>query len=491
MQNHKRQHLLKIMSIFFIGLMASFSGQTQGLGQEFITSYNGDLWKFNVTDNSSIQLTTSGYNHSPILSPDGLKITYTSIAPETIDRTKRGGIGFYDANNIYVMDVTTEQVTLIADQVGAGVEGYLHSQPSWSSDSTKLIWTQLERTSQSSNATLQIYDLNTSMTSIFVQEAHNVVGDAGMVGFDPIEWAEGGIATMINIYTNDGVGKILEIYNPDTGVLTTYDFSAFSSINSITSEPSGYSINVHSFEWVNYQGRSMIALQGESRWELFDPIDGSRIPLDFPPRLRNNSASNSLELVPIPSVDNPYEIEWQVDDGQSTYSTGYTGWRTPTISADGTMIAWHDNNGVSTWQVGIGETILLADDTLYDNEDYLKPTGASSVAWGVAEWYIDEIISKDCPNSPPTRLTPDVNINDVVYAIVMPGDPNNIRSDVGESVIGKIPSGESMEITGASKCDDNGIRYYPIHFYNDGNPIDGWTAEGQGSDYWIEPVLLG
>jgi hypothetical protein len=493
-KNHKRQHLLKIISIFIIGLMAGFSSQSQALDQEFITSYNGDLWKFNITNNSSIQLTTSGYNHSPILSPDGLKIAYTSIAPEAVDRMKQGDVGDYDANNIYVMDVVTEQVTLIADQVDAGAEGYLRSQPSWSPDSTQLIWTQLERTAQSSNTTLQIYDLNTSTTSNFSQDANNVAGDAGMIGFSPMVWAAGGIATMgwtvggenaaiVGDYSfgfelySDQV-KRLEIYNPDTSVITTYDF---------VWDSNGSPNNLQSFVWVTYQGHSMIALQGESRWELFDPINGSRRPLDFPPYLKNKFASNSLELVQIPNVDNPYEVEWQVDDGQSIYSTGYTGRRTPAISADGTMIAWHDNDGVSTWQVGIGETVLLADNTPYNNEDYLKPTGASSVAWGATEWFIDDIISADCPNSPPTRLASD----NVGFAIVMPGDPNNIRSDIGESVIGKIPAGEWMDITGASKCDENGIRYYPISFYNNGNPIEGWTAEGQGSDYWIEPFMPG
>jgi hypothetical protein len=71
-------------------------------------------------------------------------------------------------------------------------------------------------------------------------------------------------------------------------------------------------------------------------------------------------------------------------------------------------------------------------------------------------------------------------------ARVLPGIPNLLRDGPdanGTAVIGAIPGGEIIRVLGDSLCGTDGRRWYPVDY--DG--LLGWTAEGEGSSYWLEP----
>lgn len=72
-----------------------------------------------------------------------------------------------------------------------------------------------------------------------------------------------------------------------------------------------------------------------------------------------------------------------------------------------------------------------------------------------------------------------------IQARVTPGAPNNLRSEPlsTASVVGQIPPGGIFEIMAGPACDD-GIIWWQVNF--DG--VIGWTAEGQGGEFWIEPL---
>lgn len=85
-----------------------------------------------------------------------------------------------------------------------------------------------------------------------------------------------------------------------------------------------------------------------------------------------------------------------------------------------------------------------------------------------------------CPGFLPSRL--------VVGELgrVSPGLANNIRSRPsadGEQV-GRIPGGNTFEILRGPECDPDGIAWWEVRYQS----ITGWTAEGQGTDYWLEPI---
>ncbi|GEM_PF-3266489 len=67
-----------------------------------------------------------------------------------------------------------------------------------------------------------------------------------------------------------------------------------------------------------------------------------------------------------------------------------------------------------------------------------------------------------------------------------PGLPNNLRSQpsTNSPLIGQIPGGATFRVLAGPLCDPAGIAWWQVDF----NGLIGWTGEGQGNAYWVEPV---
>lgn len=69
---------------------------------------------------------------------------------------------------------------------------------------------------------------------------------------------------------------------------------------------------------------------------------------------------------------------------------------------------------------------------------------------------------------------------------VLPGLPNNLRAgpDSTSQQVGQIPGGGVFTVLSGPSCGDQGILYWFVDY----NGVQGWTGEGQGSGYWVEPT---
>lgn len=581
MQHQSVQRITIILTITMMLLLSMSITQAQSLNQDIITFRNGDLWTINIQNNTATQLTQHGYNGGPILSPDGSKIAYLSTAQEVLDRVNSGeGPQFAGSPpaNIWVMDIATQNFTRIADQTGAGEVGFLRGVPSWSPDSTKIVWSQLDPNYQAlDQATLQVYDFTTGLQATLVNNFAMGFQDGG-IWMPDVFWGNGGIARVLFTYTQESrfPFQFMEIFNPTNGSLTRHDLGYQESLGNY----------VQDYMWVTHDGRNMLAIRIQDYWELFDPASGSRSRMSAPPRLKAKFISGGLELVPvaIPSDSGASAIQWQAQVGQSIYNTGLTtfdiGLRsTPAISFDGGTIAWHNGEGVSTWSPSLGQTGRISEEQRELGQYYLVPA-YRNVSWAPTEWITSSVIvnPQPTPTNPPTtnvcNLTPRLNVGEnavvnpgpsnrvrvaastnsaivdsivegeVVYiergpvcangyywyfirnsriagwtaeggngeywlssqansgychnsppprltvglgGYVLPGEANNIRDNVGTdgtNIVGIIPPGVQFAITGTSRCDAQGLRWYPIEF----NGMVGWTAEGQGDEYWVAPL---
>lgn len=85
-----------------------------------------------------------------------------------------------------------------------------------------------------------------------------------------------------------------------------------------------------------------------------------------------------------------------------------------------------------------------------------------------------------CLNAPPPRLHVGGQ-----GRVTLNGVPNRIRSQPNTSgaILGQIPSGDVFSVIGGPNCDGT-YTWWQINY----NGIVGWTAEGTGSDYFVEPV---
>jgi len=70
---------------------------------------------------------------------------------------------------------------------------------------------------------------------------------------------------------------------------------------------------------------------------------------------------------------------------------------------------------------------------------------------------------------------------------VTPGLPNLIRSQpnsgAGSAIVGRIPGNGVFTVLSGPSCDGAGRLWWQVNY----NGVVGWTPEGQGSVYWVEP----
>lgn len=90
------------------------------------------------------------------------------------------------------------------------------------------------------------------------------------------------------------------------------------------------------------------------------------------------------------------------------------------------------------------------------------------------------VLTTTCPGFMPSRL--------VVgrQGIVTPGTPNRLRAQPSSTaqIIGQIPGGGIFAVIGGPVCDPTGIAWWQVNY----SGVVGWTAEGQGSVYYVEPL---
>jgi hypothetical protein len=88
-----------------------------------------------------------------------------------------------------------------------------------------------------------------------------------------------------------------------------------------------------------------------------------------------------------------------------------------------------------------------------------------------------------CIGTPATRLTTGM------LGQITPGQPNVIRAlptrdNTAGAIIGQIPASGVFEIVGGPQCAE-GYLWWQVNYLG----TIGWTPEGQGSAYWISPIL--
>lgn len=108
----------------------------------------------------------------------------------------------------------------------------------------------------------------------------------------------------------------------------------------------------------------------------------------------------------------------------------------------------------------------------------------SSIALSALLWTSFAVAAQatECPGAPAPRLIAGQ------IARVLSGDPNSLRDQpttAGER-IGQIPADGRFAVLDGPRCAD-GFAWWQVEF--DG--LVGWTAEGSGAEYWVEPLATG
>lgn len=101
------------------------------------------------------------------------------------------------------------------------------------------------------------------------------------------------------------------------------------------------------------------------------------------------------------------------------------------------------------------------------------------------EYFLEPIVDSthvfECPGFMPSRLVAGED------GRVLPGAANNVRelaSPDGE-LVGKLEAGAEFTVIEGPECDSAGRAWWKVT----NGDFEGWTVEGQGSDYYVEPIL--
>ncbi|MBZ0298894.1 MAG: hypothetical protein K8J31_04090 [Anaerolineae bacterium] len=115
--------------------------------------------------------------------------------------------------------------------------------------------------------------------------------------------------------------------------------------------------------------------------------------------------------------------------------------------------------------------------------NYQGLVGWTAEGEGTSSYWTEPIYSgpTGCPGFLPSRLTAGATGR----VSLVPNLPNRIRSYPGFSadVLGQIPAGEQFWIANGPYCAEN-TAWWQVSW----SGIVGWTAEGQGGTYWLEPI---
>ena len=477
--------MTRLLLILTIALAAIAAGNAaaQPADQVVYAYKSGDLWKFNLADDSAAQLTHWGYNGGPIMSPDGRTLAYLSTSPEFIAQYNTG-IAAQSAGsapaNIWVMDIATENLTLIADQSGASMGGFLRSLPAWSPDSRKLAWLELDAGAQDARAALKLHDIAANTATLLADNIDLSAQGSG-VQMPVLRWGQAGIAKLRLAHPANGQAgaQFIDFYDAASGALTSYDLGLNESRDNL----------VRDFVWVDHLGNSLLALQIQDYWEIINPHDGTRLRLTDPPRLKNRLISGAMQLIPasVANADGDWDIHWYATTGANLQYSSYVSPRVdsnylPALSPNGTAMAWHSGDGVDHWRISMSEANRALASDVGHGRVFPIPEPVS-VVWAPTEWVTTGSVA-----GAPVLLSASVNcgllplLNAGQSAIVGPDLSLRVRSAAMTSgeVVGSLEDGAVVAVDEGPVCAD-GYNWYSVS--ND--DVSGWTAEGGGGNYWL------
>ena len=388
--------------LVFLLLVCLFTlpGQAQSRNEPpLYVLIDGDIYSF--SDGVPFRETTWGYNHAPIVSPDGRYIAYGSLPKLLVELDATGEYPInYDQHpptNIWIMDTTTRESTRIADQpeqIAGEAPRFSHrSDPVWSPDSTQIAWIEANFHDSEDGLVLKIYDLKSG-------EIRRGVGGLAGAGGDAGFW------TMPNtLYWGDSLAyaawtwELPEPYRGYDNGKVLYVLGEQSILSARIAEfpASETPVQIVNWHWVEYAGAWFIALQYPYGWRLWDTRSDALYQLDAPP------FAETLDGTRIDFVnDDSNRLALRFEDGRTFTLPEYDPFYA--ISPDGRAVAYIQPD--ASQNLTFGRLMLWENGESHPLWDAPFETWMSGMSWSPLRWRVEEkpiLIADPTPMPVPMR----------------------------------------------------------------------------------------
>lgn len=441
----------------------------------------GNLWVWNVATGESQPITLNTQIRGIAVSPAGGAVAVLDWAPISYDAVERvGGIGGgpLPSDISLINYVTLEPGYTIAPQPEDASfftpnvmdNAILRSTPVWSPDGGSLAWAEVHYPSFTPESNrVMIYTVATGETRMLVS---NLPESGGVPGPLDVKWGEGGFALLYYAFDPADASMRPHLLISDTNGTLLSD-------TLIPEEETGV---FQDYQWVTGSTAPALLLTfADGHAELLDPTTGTHEPAPGTPQLYSTVfPDDSLALsygAATGAADYWNSFAWTATtpDGQPIALPVTASLGSVALDAGGQRIAYtNDHGGLSVWQGG----------QVIDMPGTLVVDPYAPVFWGPNGWRVGASSTDApldaCAGTLPPRLPPGTQ------AQVIPGtSANNLRAEpgAGAASLGQIDPGAAFAVLDGPLCAE-GLYWVQVDF----NGVTGWTAEGDASGYWIEPV---
>jgi hypothetical protein len=363
---------MKQLSLLLItALLLTATGVVGAQDTPLLMLVNGaDVWSASTV--GLTQLTTSGYNDRPVLSPRGDRFASKVIADIGIQALQTtGGFGIELPSDIEIHDVFTGAGQRIATQppdatynAGEPARAVVRSAPTWSPDGSALAWT--EDVAPANVRQLVVYGVNDGSMRVL---AADLPLQAGFQQTLPTRWGTGGIAVKSTTAAADNPSALIEtilVYSPDGGLR---------SATTLQPAPGEF---IYAFDWIDDGAPFVYLIYSSGRMELIDPGSGVVSALNGTPELYSLSNPGGLaaQLTVAGSGGGAPTFVWSVN-GQPIAFNGPIEWIT--IAPAGDAVAYMVQGVAYIWRDGGANVVSGTEDPNFS---------VAELAWGATGWRV-------------------------------------------------------------------------------------------------------